>query len=86
MKNNYNPYTVPESFFENTSKQAMTRFRSRRRALQYSVAAMVVAAAIIVTPFFVQTHECQVQETEAVSNNLAGMYEYDIFLQVNFTK
>lgn len=86
MKNSFNPYTVPENFFEDTNRQAITRFRNRRRAIRYSVAAMVVAAAILVTPLFVHTHECKIQETDSVSNNLAGMYEYDIFLQVNFIK
>jgi len=86
MKNNYNPYTVPENFFENTSSQAITRFRNRRRAIRYGVAAMVLAVALVATPLFVHTHNCRVQETETASNNLAGMYEYDIFLQVNFIK
>jgi len=86
MKNNYNPYTVPENFFENISEQAITRFRNRRRAVRYSVAVMVIAAVLIITPLFVHSHESQMQETEFVSNNLAGMYEYDVFLQVNFTK
>jgi len=85
MKNNYNPYTVPENFFENTCEQAITGFRCRRRAIRYGVAAMVVAAALLVIPLFVPTHECQLQETETVSDNLAVMYEYDIFLQVNFS-
>jgi len=85
MKNNYNPYTVPENFFEDSGKQAITRFRNRRRAFRYGVAAMLVAA-VIISPFFVHTRECRVQETEVASNNLAGMYEYDIFLQVNFTE
>jgi len=86
MNNNYNPYTVPENFFGDTEKRAVTRFRNRRRVIQYSVAAMMVASALIITPLFVHLHECRVQKTEVVSNNLAGMYEYDIFLQVNFTK
>jgi len=86
MKNNYNPFTVPENFFEDTQRRAVTRFTRRRRALRYGVAATLVAAAVIVAPLFVQTHRCQVQETELVSSNLAGLYDYDVFLQVNFTK
>jgi len=86
MKNNYNPYTVPEHFFENTGKQAVTRFRNRRRAIRYSVAATLAAAALFITPIFIHTHENRLQETEIDSNDLAGMYEYDIFLQVNFIK
>lgn len=86
MKNNYNPYTVPEDFFENTGKQAVTKFRNRSRAIQCSVAAMVVVAVLFVTPLFVRTHESRIQETDVVSNNLADMYEYDVFLQVNFTE
>ena len=86
MKNNYNPYTVPENFFEDTGIQAIKRFRNRRRAIQYSAAAMVVAAALIVTPLFVHTHDSKIKEAEIASNNLAGMYDYDIFLQVNFTE
>lgn len=86
MKNNYNPYTVPEDFFKNTSELAIARFRNRRRAIQYSFVAIAVAAVLLVTPLFVQTHKCQVQEKELASNNLASMYEYDIFLQVNFTE
>jgi len=83
MKSNYNPYTVPENFFEDTGRQAMARIRNRRRTLRYSVAAMVVAAALV-TPLLVHTGACHVQEAETVSTSLACMYEYDVFLQVNF--
>ena len=86
MKNNYNPYTVPENFFEDTSNQAIKRFRNRRHAMQCGAVAMVVAAALIVTPLVIHTHDNKIQETDVASNNLAGMYEYDIFLQVNFTE
>lgn len=86
MKNNYNPYTVPENFFENVSERSIARYRNRRRAIRYSIVATVLAAVLIVTPLFVNTRECRIQETEIVSSNLAGLYEYDVFLQVNFTE
>jgi len=85
MKNNYNPYTVPDNFFEQTGERAMKRFRNRRRAL-FGVAAMTVAAALIITPLFIHTQECRMDQAQTASNDLACMYEYDIFLQVNFTK
>jgi len=86
MKNNYNPYVVPEDFFVNTNEQAMRRFRNRRRAIRYGVAATMMAAALIVTPFFAKSHKYHIYEKEIVSNSLADMYEYDVFLQVNFTE
>jgi len=86
MKNNYNPYTVPENYFENMTEQATARFRNRRRTIRYSIAAMVVAIVLIITPIFIQTRNDQIHEEAFVSNNLAEMYEYDVFLQVNFTK
>jgi len=85
MKNNFNPYTVPENFFENICRSEILRYRNRRRAVLCSAAAVVVAALIIAAPSFIglfSSKDAVVQD--AVANELAQMYEYDIFLQVNF--
>ncbi|GEM_PF-4879501 len=85
MKNKYNPYTVPAGFFDDFRSNAMAGYRNRKRTMQYAVAAVVVAAALVVIPLLVSTSNSDIQGNEVVSNNLAGMYEYDIFLQVHFT-
>lgn len=86
MKNNFNPYTVPENFFENNCRSEIIRYRNRRRAVLCSAAAVVAAALIIAAPSFIgplfSSKDAVVQD--AVANELAQMYEYDIFLQVNF--
>jgi len=85
MKSNYNPYTVPENFFEDTCRRAVNCYRNRRRALLFGAAAVAAAALIVATPSFIKsvTDQDSCME-ETVTNNLAMMYEYDIFLQVNF--
>jgi len=85
MKKNYNPYTVPDNFFEDTCKLEITSFRKRRRTLMCSAAAVLAAGLIIATPSFIHKLTDAETDTEYVSgNSLADMYEYDIFLQVNF--
>jgi len=86
MMNNYNPYTVPENFFETQVKKALDGYKCRRRIFLYSAAAAIVAVAVICVPMFVNSSGSQARQTEMRANNLASMYEYDIFLQVNFTK
>jgi len=86
MKNNYNPFTVPENFFEAAGNRAVAKYRGRRRAILYGTAAALVAAALICVPMFIRSEDRRVQEAEIGVNSLASMYEYDIFLQVNFTK
>jgi len=84
MKNSNNPYTVPENFFEDISNQTISAYRNKRRAVHCGIAAMVVAAAILIIPVFIRSIDEKAQEQTVVANNLADMYEYDIFLQVNF--
>jgi len=82
MKNNYNPFTVPENFFETTCLDSVSRFRSRRRTILWGAAAAAVVVMLCI-PMFVRPEASRLQDTE-LSANLANMYEYDIFLQVNF--
>jgi len=82
MKNNYNPYTVPENFFEDSCISLIEKNKKHRRNLRY--AAMAVACVLVAVPLFFQFSGADVQETEVSANSLAQMYEYDIFLQVNF--
>jgi len=84
MKNNYNPYLVPESFFEDSKKQVIKNYRNRRRTIRYGIAAMLLLALLVSTPVFIHTTDNEVQEVEETTDNLAIMYDYDIFLQVNF--
>jgi len=85
MKNNYNPYTVPEDFLETSCKQAVSQYRRRRCTIRLSLSAMAVAALVFALPlFFNHPVPDKQQEKENVENNLADLYEYDIFLQVNF--
>jgi len=85
MKNNYNPYTVPDSFFETVCNNAVSKARKRRNAIICGFAAMVIAAVVIVTPVFTHiSNNNDVLDNELKTNTLANMYEYDIFLQVNF--
>jgi len=80
MKNNYNPYTVPDGFFEAAQNQALSGFQKRRRAFLYGAAAFV-AIALLVVPMFINTSNSNLNGSNEA---LASMYEYDIFLQVNF--
>lgn len=85
MKNNFNPYTVPENFFENNCRSEILRYRNRRRAVLCSAAAVVAAALIIAAPSFIGLFSSEdAVGRDALTNELARMYEYDIFLQVNF--
>jgi len=84
MKNNFNPYTVPEHFFEETCDKAVSGYRKRNRALRHGIAAAVLAALIIAVPAVVHSISSRTIGAETAANNLAKMYEYDIFLQVNF--
>lgn len=84
MKNNYNPYTVPENFFVNAQNKAVAGFRRRRRAALLACAGVAAAAVLIAVPQFFHQSGTPVQETDIAANNLAQLYEYDIFLQVNF--
>lgn len=87
MKNNYNPYTVPEDFFETTFAQAVAKYRERKRAVRLGIAAMAVAALTLIIPILINnSNEERQLETTIASGNLADLYEYDIFLQVNFTE
>jgi len=82
MKNNYNPFTVPENFFETACLDSVARLRSRRRTLLWCAAAATVVVMLCI-PMFIRPDATRLQDTE-LSANLANMYEYDIFLQVNF--
>lgn len=84
MKNNYNPYTVPEHFFEDTCNNAISRRNRRIRTINYSFVATIIAAVLVFVPAYLATSKKQIAEKEIAANNLAQMYEYDIFLQVNF--
>jgi len=86
MKNNYNPFTVPENFFEDVQTKATSNYKRCRRKLRNSVVALVALAAIvIVVPIFINENiSTKSTENEIAVNTLASMYEYDIFLQVNF--
>jgi len=87
MKNNYNPYTVPEDFFETTCDRAVAKYRGRKRAVRLGIAAMAVAALTLIIPILINnSNEERQLETTIASGNLADLYEYDIFLQVNFTE
>lgn len=83
--NNYNPYKVPENFFQTTRDNAVAKYRRVRRAVLLGSAAAIVAATLICLPIF-HSADNQVKNSEMSANNLAGLYEYDIFLQVNFTE
>lgn len=82
MKHNYNPYTVPENFFPDTCNQAMSKYLARKRALGYGATAVLIALLLFAVPAIVRNADNRVMDKEV--NTLASMYDYDIFLQVNF--
>ena len=82
MKNNYNPYTVPENFFPDTCNQAMSKCLARKRALGYGATAVLIALLLFAVPAIVRNADNRLMDKEV--NTLASMYDYDIFLQVNF--
>ncbi len=84
MKNNYNPYLVPEDFFEKSSSEAISRYRNKRRAIRIGAAAAVVVAVLLIAPAVSRHSDNSVQEVTEMPNELANLYQYDIFLQVNF--
>jgi len=85
MKLNYNPYVVPEHFFEKNCDEAILKYKNRSRKIRRGIAAIAVVAVLVAIPLFLNQYgHNPVEEMEVVSNNLAEMYEYDIFLQVNF--
>jgi len=86
MKNNYNPFTVPENFFESAADKAVKKYRGRRHAIHIGLAAMAVACVLVIPMFVNQRVTDTTEHQEMTVTNLADMYEYDIFLQVNFAK
>ena len=82
MKNNYNPYTVPENFFPDTCNQAMSKYLASKRALGYGATAVLIALLLFAVPAIVRNADNRLMDKEV--NALASMYDYDIFLQVNF--
>jgi len=84
MNNNFNPYSIPEGFFESVCDRAVSKGRFHRRAVLSWSAALVLAALLLVIPVCVRSIDRKAYEKEIVENNLAQMYEYDVFLQVNF--
>jgi len=84
MKNSYNPYTVPEGYFELCNCEAVSRYKRRRRTLGRGIAMAALLAILLAIPAFLNEKKTQLSTEEVYTNNLAEMYEYDIFLQVNF--
>lgn len=84
MKNNYNPYTVPEEFFERCADEAVSIYGMRRKNFRRGLATAALLVLLIAVPAFIRNGQEQTAPDEVYSNNLAEMYEYDIFLQVNF--
>jgi len=85
MKNNYNPFTVPDNFFEDSCTKAVSSYKKRQRRIRYSITGLCVAFALIVVPLWLgDSASKKAQESEFAENNVASVYEYDIFLQVNF--
>lgn len=82
MKNNYNPYTVPENFFPDTCNQAMSKYLARKRVVGYGATAVLIALLLFAVPAIVRNADNRLMDKEV--NTLASMYDYDIFLQVNF--
>jgi len=84
MKNKYNPYTVPEGFFELCNCEAVSGYRRRRRILRRGFAMAALLVILLAVPAFFMREPVNGVQEEVYTNNLAEMYEYDIFLQVNF--
>lgn len=87
MKNSYNPYSVPDVFFETVEGTAVENYSRRRRLIRRSLVATLAAVAVLVAvPALLrpQTSSGDEMEAEEKVDNLAQMYEYDIFLQVSF--
>lgn len=81
--NRYNPYLVPDNFFEDVRKDALTQRSRTRRNIGLAAGAFLTAALIMASPYvFDKTDTDQVIATEQMSDALAEMYSYDIFLQV----
>ena len=86
MKKNYNPYTVPEGFFGESRDRTIGLYDKRARTMKCVFLSAVVAAVLIVIPLYVKQGVRGAEEAmqEYPVNNPAQMYDYDIFLQVNF--
>lgn len=82
--NRYNPYTVPEDYFNKFNSEVTSKYRRCRRTFVRSLAmtALLVILLAVPTLMFVDANKSE-PEVE-YTTNLAEMYEYDIFLQVNF--
>lgn len=84
MKNNNNPYTVPDNFFEQCTEQAIAGYRKRRMSFLRGIALTALLVIILSVPTLLMRDRILSGPEETYTNNLAEMYEYDIFLQVNF--
>jgi len=84
--NRYNPYTVPEGFFENVCQDALKARARHRRNIRMAVGAVAVAVILLVTPFVLNMNS--EDETEYVASSyqdqLVDNYENDLFLLVSF--
>lgn len=82
--NRYNPYTVPEGFFEDARKKAWKAHVSRRNIFCGSVAAFALAAILVILPPLLGGGFKGKSYDAPNVDALAAMYECDLFLQVNF--
>ncbi|MCQ2138402.1 MAG: hypothetical protein MJY60_06825 [Bacteroidales bacterium] len=60
----------------------MSKYLARKRALGYGATAVLIALLLFAVPAIVRNADNRLMDKEV--NTLASMYDYDIFLQVNF--
>jgi len=81
MMNNYNPFTVPKNFFEQNCNLAVTKYKRRKRQVICGIAATVAALVLVFVPVFMKETD---KKQDLSENSLAELYEYDVFLEINF--
>jgi len=81
--NKYNPYSVPDGFFESVRNDALANRARTRRKIGLAAGALVLAGLTISVPYLFNEAEQEPIIAEQTGNNLNEMYNSDIFLLVS---
>lgn len=78
-----NPFTVPETYFEDARRQILqstARIRRRRKVAGGILASLILLAVIL--PGTLSSRKTKILEDEAYYTSILNEYHYDYFLQL----
>lgn len=79
----YNPYSVPDGFFESVRRDALVKRARTRRTIGLATGALLLAGLTISVPYLFNEAEPEPIIAEQSGVNLNEMYNSDIFLLVS---